>query len=224
MSKNQSIEWPTGRSLTPIAVLSLERVQLVRRPLPQAGRRPSQCSPHAILRTNHLALVSCGQPGEDNRTPSLLIQSHCPVSKRFPVLLPSVQRPAFRCRDSLSDEEVLEGRKEDDELLDWAKDDKHRSVLVLDEAPQPHLVGRVVAEGYADDLTDDQIDKLGRDPFLIAYAFGNNGRCIATTEVSKPKKQRHNRHVPDVCQSLKVLWCGPWELNQKLGFKTGWKV
>ena len=71
--------------------------------------------------------------------------------------------------------EVLEGRKEDDELLDWAKDDKHRSVLVLDEAPQPHLVRRVVGEGYADDLTDDQIDKLGRDPFLIAYAFGNNG-------------------------------------------------
>ncbi len=102
------------------------------------------------------------------------------------------------------------------------KNDKNRAALVLDEIPNPELVRRVVAEGYAKDLTDDEVEKIGRDPFLIAYAFGNAERCIVTTEVSKPNKQRHNRHVPDVCQSLNVLWCGPWELNEKLGFKTGW--
>ncbi len=121
-------------------------------------------------------------------------------------------------------EEVLEGRKEDDELLDWVRDDKNREALVLQEAPKLELVRRVVTEGYADDLTDDEVEKIGRDPFLIAYAFENGERCIATTEVSKPKKQRHNRHVPDVCQSLRVSWCGPWELNKKLGFTTGWKA
>lgn len=120
-------------------------------------------------------------------------------------------------------EEVLEGRKEDDELLDWAKDDKNRAALVLDEMSDPERVRRVVTEGYANDLTDDEIEKIGRDPFLIAYALGNVERSIVTTEVSKPKKQRHNRHLPDVCQSLKVSWCGPWELNEKLGFTTGWK-
>lgn len=121
-------------------------------------------------------------------------------------------------------EEVLEGRKEDDELLDWVKDDKNRAALVLDEMPKPALVRRVVTEGYANDLTDDEVEKLGRDPFLIAYAFENVERCIVTTEVSKPKKQRHNRHVPDVCKSLKVSWCGPWELNERLGFTTAWKA
>ena len=121
-------------------------------------------------------------------------------------------------------EEVLEGRKEDDELLDWVRDDKNRAALILDETPKPELVRRVVTEGYSNDLTDDEVEKLGRDPFLIAYAFENSERRIVTTEVSKPKKQRHNRHVPDVCQSLKISWCGPWELNEKLGFTTGWKA
>jgi hypothetical protein len=121
-------------------------------------------------------------------------------------------------------EEVLEGHKEDDELLDWVKADKNRAALVLDEMSKPELVRRVVNEGYANDLTDDEVEKIGRDPFLIAYAFENAERCVVTTEVSKPKKQRHNRHLPDVCQSLKVLWCGPWELNEKLGFTTGWKA
>ena len=69
-----------------------------------------------------------------------------------------------------------------------------------------------------------QVEKIGRDPFLIAYAFENSERSIVTTEVSKPKRQRHSRHVPDVCLSLKVLWCGPWELNEKLGFTTSWKA
>ena len=121
-------------------------------------------------------------------------------------------------------EEVLEGRQEDDELLDWVKDDKNRPALVLDEMSNPELVRRVVVEGYANDLADDEVEKIGRDPFLIAYALGNPERCIVTTEVSKPKKQRHNRHVPDVCQSLNVSCCGPWELNERLGFKTGWKA
>jgi hypothetical protein len=120
-------------------------------------------------------------------------------------------------------EEVLAGRKEDDDLLDWVKDDKNRPALVLEEMSNPELVRRVVVEGYANDLADDEVEKIGSDPFLIAYAFGNPERCIVTTEVSKPKKQRHNRHVPDVCQSLKVPCCGPWELNEKLGFTTGWK-
>ncbi len=119
-------------------------------------------------------------------------------------------------------EEVLEGRQQDDGLLDWVKRDKHREALVLNETPNPELVRRVVAEGYANDLTDDEIESIGRDPFLIADAFENAERCIVTTEVSKPSRQRHNRHVPDVCPSLKVSCCGPWKLNRKLGFKTGW--
>lgn len=121
-------------------------------------------------------------------------------------------------------EEVLEGRKEDDELLDWVKNDTNRNALVFDEASKPDLVQRVVKKGYANDLTDDEVEKLGRDPFLISYGLVDGNRCIATTEVSKPTKTRHNRHIPDVCATLKVSYCGPWELNKHLGFKTGWKA
>jgi hypothetical protein len=120
-------------------------------------------------------------------------------------------------------EEVLEGRKDGDELLDWVKNDTNREALVFDETSKPDLVQRVVKEGYANHLTDDEIEKLGRDPFLIAYGLVEANRCITTTEVSKPSRQRHNRHIPDVCATLKLSWCGPWDLNKHLGFKTGWR-
>ena len=121
-------------------------------------------------------------------------------------------------------EEVLEGRKQGDELLDWVKSDAIRTALLLEEASEAELVQRVVREGYANDLTDDEVEKIGLDPFLIAYGLVDAaGRCIVTTEVSKPSRQRHNRHVPDVCGTMKVNCCGPWELNKHRGFKTGWK-
>lgn len=82
----------------------------------------------------------------------------------------------------------------------------------------------MVKDGYANDLTDDEVEKIGRDPFLISYALGEAKRCIVTTEISKPSRKRHNRHIPDVCATLKVNCCGPWDLNKKLGFKTGWKI
>lgn len=120
-------------------------------------------------------------------------------------------------------EEIIEGRKEGDELLGWIKNDVHRAALVFDEPCKIELVQRVVEEGYADDLADDEVEKIGRDPFLISYGLIDPERCIVTTEISKPSKTRHNRHVPDVCQSLNVKCCGPWDLNRQLGFNTGWK-
>ena len=41
-------------------------------------------------------------------------------------------------------EEVLEGRKEGDELLDWVKKDAIRGALLLDEASNADLVRKVV--------------------------------------------------------------------------------
>ena len=119
-------------------------------------------------------------------------------------------------------EEILEGHQ--DALLDWIKNDTNRKALDLGEVADPELVRRVVYDGYAKDLTDDEIEKLGRDPFLISYGLAGKERCIVTTEVSKPSKQRQNRKVPDVCETLKVESCDPFELNRRLGFRTGWKA
>jgi hypothetical protein len=121
-------------------------------------------------------------------------------------------------------EEVLEGRKEGDELLGWVKKDAIRGALLFDEASKADLVRKVVREGSANDLTDDEVEKIGRDPFLISYGLVDGNRCIVTTEVSRPSRIRHNRHVPDVCTTLKVNCFGSWDLNKHLGFKTGWKA
>lgn len=62
---------------------------------------------------------------------------------------------------------------------------------------------------------------LGRDPFLIAYAIANpSKRRVVTTEVSKPKKQRGNRHIPDVCDELGVLHCNTFRFIDELDFTT----
>ena len=56
-----------------------------------------------------------------------------------------------------------------DPLVDWSKTNK--DAIVLDEEADVHLVARVTEQGYASDLTDEEIVKIGRDPFLVAYAL-----------------------------------------------------
>jgi hypothetical protein len=101
-------------------------------------------------------------------------------------------------------EEVLEGRN--DPLLDWISQDENKDVLLLDETVDAALVQRVVSTGYANDLSDDEVEKLGRDPFLIAYVLYNpSDRCVVTTEVSRPSAQRQNRKIPDVRLSWRAM-------------------
>jgi hypothetical protein len=78
-------------------------------------------------------------------------------------------------------------------------------------------------QGYAEDLTDDEVEKIGRDPFLIAHALVSpQDRCVVTTEASKPSSQRANRHVPDVCSQFGLTCVDTFELVRQLDFRTGW--
>ncbi len=118
-------------------------------------------------------------------------------------------------------EEIKEGK---DELASWAKLPEVSSALLLTEEADPSLVSFVVENGYASDLTDDEFDILGRDPFLLSYAMRDNtNRCIVTTEVSKPKAQRANRHLPDVCGALNINCCNTFKFIKDLNFSTRWK-
>lgn len=121
-------------------------------------------------------------------------------------------------------EEIKDGPKysEKDLLFAWIQDDKIRSALLLDDDVDIALVQKIVNEGYANDLTDVEVEQIGRDPFLIAHAMNGNGRCVVTTEASKPSKKRQNRHIPDVCKSMNVHWCDTFALNKTLGFRTDW--
>ena len=111
-----------------------------------------------------------------------------------------------------------------DSLAVWAKRPESSQALLLEEEADPHVVASVVDFGYADDLADDEVEKLGRDPFVISYAHVSpSDRCVVTTERSKPRRQRANRHLPDVCNALGVLWCDTFEFLRELDFKTSWR-
>lgn len=121
-------------------------------------------------------------------------------------------------------EEIQAGRKNKDSLINWISDTKNEEALLFDEDVNKDLVQHVVSNGYANDLTDEEVEKVGRDPFLIAYALAESvGRCVVTTEVSRPRAQRQNRRIPDVCSTLAVSCCGPFALNRALGFSTAWR-
>ncbi len=117
-------------------------------------------------------------------------------------------------------EEIKRGN---DDLASWAKRADVKQALLLEEEADVALVSAVVDEGYSSDLTDDEVQKLGRDPFLIAYASVAENRCVVTTEASKPKRQRANRHVPDVCKDLGVRSCNTFALTRELNFRTSWR-
>ena len=118
-------------------------------------------------------------------------------------------------------EEIKDGK---DDLGGWARQDEVKQALLLTEAVDVGLVSRVTDEGYARNLTEDEVEKIGRDPFLIAYALAAPGeRCVVTTEGSRPKRQRANRHVPNVCKDLGLTCCNTFEFLRALDFKTGWR-
>ena len=119
-------------------------------------------------------------------------------------------------------EEITDGS---DDLAAWAKESETEAALKLDEEVDIQLVRKVTNEGYANDLSDIEIEKIGRDPFFIAYALANPiERSIVTTENSKPSRQRDNRHIPDVCKQFGIQSRNTYELTRLLDFKTNWKA
>ncbi len=54
-------------------------------------------------------------------------------------------------------------KEKKDPLVEWMKENSE--TLVLGEEAVEELVGRVTEQGYARDLTDVDIQKIGRDPF-----------------------------------------------------------
>lgn len=105
-------------------------------------------------------------------------------------------------------------------LKDWICGASVKSALVLDEEVDPELLDRVLNDGYAPDLTDRDIEKIGQDPFLIAYGLVSPERIVVTKEVSKPSQQRSKRKIPDVCASLGIRWMRDFELYRLLNFST----
>ena len=105
-------------------------------------------------------------------------------------------------------------------LKDWICDRQIKETLILDEEADQELVDRVLAEGYGDNLSDSDLEKIGQDPFLIAYALVAEDRAVVTKETPKPSAQRTNRKIPDVCDSLSIDWMTDFDLYRILQFTT----
>ncbi len=121
--------------------------------------------------------------------------------------------------EEIYEEVVLPRPTRTDLLVDWLRD--HRDDLVLDKPVSMELIARATEEGYADNLTDQEIEKIGRDPFLIAYALVYpQNRCVVTTEQSRPSRTRANRHLPDVGRHFNLRCIDTFALIQELDFRT----
>ena len=79
-------------------------------------------------------------------------------------------------------------------------------------------VNHVIDNGYAPDLNDVEIMKIGKDPFLIAAALAASDRVVVTREVSRPAATRANRKVPDVCATFGIVSISEFKLYSVLKF------
>ncbi|HEX8124680.1 MAG TPA: DUF4411 family protein [Allosphingosinicella sp.] len=117
-------------------------------------------------------------------------------------------------------EEIIVGRGE---LVEWLCGEEVKEALVLREEADPALVARVTLQGYGD-LNEDEIEIVGRDPFLISYAVTSpDDRMVVTFEVSAPNQRRGKRKIPDVCSMFGVQCCNLYGMIAALDFTTDWR-
>ncbi|SFU78009.1 protein of unknown function [Nitrosospira multiformis] len=123
--------------------------------------------------------------------------------------------------EEFKDSKNKEGEK--DSLASWADEPKTKQALILSEKSELTYVSKVLYEGYTSSPTDDDIEKVGMDPFLIAHALRDPvKRCVVTAETSKSSRKGANRHIPDVCQFFGVRSCNLFLMLSELNFSTRW--
>lgn len=105
-------------------------------------------------------------------------------------------------------------------LKDWVTHWEIKKDLVFPEEADSDILNQVLKKGYAPDLTDSEIEKIGRDPFLASYALMKTDRVVVTKEISKPSKTRGNRKLPDVCYASNVPCIKDFDFFRAAGFKT----
>jgi hypothetical protein len=104
----------------------------------------------------------------------------------------------------------------------WLRRQDVCDALVMDERPDARMLQQVIDLGYAPDLDDVELLKIGQDPFLVAAAaIGRPDRVVVTREVSRPSAQRANRRVPDVCRAFAIDAISDFEAWRRLDFRIG---
>lgn len=152
---------------------------------------------------------------------NILIRAHgdyYPIDRIVPFwdwLLAMAQEDRVKMPREIYDEVA----KSPDLLGQWLRRPDVKRAIILNEPTNGAAVAQVISQGYAPDLDDVELLTLTRDPFLIAAALLVPGRVVATREVSKPKRVRANRKVPDVCSTLGIECINDFELWRRLDFR-----
>ena len=107
----------------------------------------------------------------------------------------------------------------DEDLKSWLRDHEGDFVLAGDDSDI--RVSEVLA-CYAEDLSEAELEQIGKDPFLIACAL-HHGGTVVSKEGSKPARTRANRQIPDVGADLGILCITDHTLIRELDFRTNWQ-
>lgn len=114
----------------------------------------------------------------------------------------------------------LEAGKKEGELFKWVKTNK-KNLLLDEQVDHQLLINEVMEQGYEiEKPTIIDLRKIGRDPFLIAYALASPDRCVVTLEASKPSAKRANRRIPDVCEQLNIRCIDTFAMLRELDFRA----
>ena len=115
-------------------------------------------------------------------------------------------------------DEIADGK---DQLAQWIKDSNVKDMLILDDILPPYFVQQTLEKGYAPDLNETEIEKIGPDANLVAYAYFNNKeRTVVTREVLASSKTRGNTKIPNACEKLEIKWTTDFEMYRLLDFNT----
>lgn len=113
---------------------------------------------------------------------------------------------------------ILEISKGNDDLKRWISQRHIRKRLEFKKEVSRNSVDRVLLEGYGENLSEHEINRIGADAHLITYAIEQDEVVIVTRETSKPDRQRANRKIPDVCAEFGVRCIDDSELYRRLDF------
>ena len=110
-----------------------------------------------------------------------------------------------------------------DDLARWAETAEFVQHLLLSEEADQGLVARIVYEGYTEQPTEDDLETMGNDPFLLSYALRDiKSRTVVTNEVSAPRKTGANRKIPDVAKKFGINCIDTIRMMDNLDFRTSW--
>ena len=103
-------------------------------------------------------------------------------------------------------------------LRDWICAQDVRAALILDEEVDAELLDMVLTQGYGEDLSEVDVEKIGNDAFLIAYALAEPDRVVVQRNLETERAAELGRFLtyarPWVCHA------DDFELYRSLNFST----